>query len=264
MLSLQVDAPEEGALVKSAQSALAVVQAITIDSPEMFEAAGMELRGIKQKIEALESQRVKLVKPLNDTVKNINDLFRKPLALLNDASSALRGTMLTYQDEQDRIRREAEDKARRLAEAEQARLREEAAERDRLAREEAARLQAKAAESTSRAEAQALEQRAHEVQQQGAAEAATLRDTADIVTAAPVAVMAPKAAGISTRETYKAEVTDKQKLVAYIAAHPDFLNLLDVNATALNQMAKALKSNLNLPGVRAYPDRGIAARKVAA
>lgn len=82
MLSLEVAVPEKGALVKSAERALTVVQAITIDSPEMFEAAGMELRSIKQRIDSLDAQRTNLVKPLNDVVKKLNDIFRRPLGLL--------------------------------------------------------------------------------------------------------------------------------------------------------------------------------------
>lgn len=60
--------------------------------------------------------------------------------------------------------------------------------------------------------------------------------------------------GASVRENWKCEITSKAELVKFVAANPQFLTLVDVNQTAANQLAKAQKSGLKLPGLRAFND----------
>lgn len=71
----------------------------------------------------------------------------------------------------------------------------------------------------------------------------------------PIAVVAPRtfqrAEGISTRENWTAEVVNKQALDQFVATHHEFGNLTVPNTTALNQLARAQKGLLNIPGVRA-------------
>ena len=68
----------------------------------------------------------------------------------------------------------------------------------------------------------------------------------------------------SVRGTWKAAVNDKLALIKHIAANgeanPDLLLLLQVDAMALNRRAKALESNLALPGVKPVFERSLAAR----
>lgn len=73
-----------------------------------------------------EGKRKMLVKPLNDHVKTINTMFKEYTAPLEAADSTLRGKVLSYRQEQERIRREEEARLRKLAEEERARLEEEA------------------------------------------------------------------------------------------------------------------------------------------
>lgn len=75
-----------------------------------------------------EGKRKMLVKPLNDHVKTINTMFKEYTAPLEAADSTLRGKVLSYRQEQERIRREEEARLRKLAEAEQARREKEAGE----------------------------------------------------------------------------------------------------------------------------------------
>lgn len=59
---------------------------------------------------------------------------------------------------------------------------------------------------------------------------------------APVIQVAPvlaTVAGVSSRVTWSAEVTDKAKLLAYVATHPEWLNLIEPNMPALNKLAQA-------------------------
>lgn len=79
----------------------------------------------------------------------------------------------------------------------------------------------------------------------------------------PVLVVAPQftqVSGVSSRETWSCEVIDKARLVAYVAAHPEWLHLLDVNTTAANGLARSQKGALAIPGLRAIATRGMAVR----
>jgi hypothetical protein len=71
---------------------------------------------------ALEEKRKFFVQPLNDQVKKINDMFKGYSEPLEKADSILRGKVMGYRQEQERIRREEEERLRKLAEKEQKRL----------------------------------------------------------------------------------------------------------------------------------------------
>lgn len=62
---------------------------------------------------------------------------------------------------------------------------------------------------------------------------------------------AAKVAGISTRDNWAAEVTDFRALIRAVADGKWPSNLLQPDQTALNNMAKSLRGELNIPGVRA-------------
>src|SRR5215469_14458895 len=65
--------------------------------------------------------------------------------------------------------------------------------------------------------------------------------------------------GVSVRENWKAVIEDKLKLVRYVGSNPDHLNLVEPNTVALNQLARALKSAMNIPGVRVVTEAIVAA-----
>lgn len=79
---------------------------------------------------------------------------------------------------------------------------------------------------------------------------------------------APKTKGLSVREIWRAEITSMQDLIL-AAAEGDtvaFSILSDAKvrqaaATAASAIAKGMKANMKVPGVRAYPDTGVAAGK---
>lgn len=73
---------------------------------------------------------------------------------------------------------------------------------------------------------------------------------------APVVIVAPqiaKVAGLSEQTRWSAEVTDLARLVSHVAKHPELINLLVPNDTALNALARAQQAALAIPGVRAVP-----------
>jgi hypothetical protein len=220
----------EPELVDSADRYLASARAsyAVIKTADEYEAACLDLQAIKGAQKALEAKRTSAVNPLNGVVKTINDWFRKPAQALADAETVIKTGMIGYQNEQERIRREQEAKA---------------AEQLRKEREKLQAQAEKAAASGKVEKAEALQ-----------AHAAALPVSVEIASAAP------KVAGIAGRSTWQAVVKDKAAFLKYVAEHPEWLNLVEVNMVALNGLARSQKSALALPGVEGVEVQGISAR----
>jgi hypothetical protein len=130
-------------------------------------------------------------------------------------------------------------------------------EQEQLRREEQARLEREARE---RAEAERIAQ-AEQLKAQGADE-----ETIDEILEAPVqvtelVVAAPtyeKSKAVVHRDNWSGEVTDLKALVKYVAKNPQFIGLLQINQTALNAQARALKGTMAIPGVRPVNNRVVA------
>lgn len=141
--------------------------------------------------------------------------------------------------ETQRIREQAEQEARARAAAEQARLQHEA-ETKRL--EEAAQLENRG----DNAGAERL-----------IAEPLVVGQVAVGVVFTPVPSMppAPKVTGVAFPTHWHAEVTDLTALVDAVAVGQQPISLLLPNEQALNQLARALKGTLRIPGVKAVETR---------
>jgi hypothetical protein len=169
------------------------------------------------------------------TWKGLTEQRRAALELAKQWEGECKAGLAAWDTEQERIQRE-----------EQRRLEEEARRQ-----EEARRLE----------EAAALEA-------EGIAEGDESKITeAEELIAAPVETpvvfaekATPKVNGIQYREQWDAQVTDPLKLIQYVGRNPEFVNLLTPNATALRQMARSLKGNMSIPGVRVYSNKVVAAR----
>lgn len=219
--------PEANKLAEQSAGLLAVAQAYKIDSPEMYQAAGDELKHIKAKAKELDETRKSLTKPIDEAKARIMDFFRQPLDFLSKAESIIKGSMLTYQNEQERIRREEE------------------ARRQEIARKEQERLQKRAEKAAEKGQTEKAE---------------ALLETANAIPTPIVAPAMQKVSGIATKTTWKAEVVDKMALIKAVAAGQVPLSVLEVNQTVLNKMAVALKEELSYPGVKAVAEQSIAAR----
>lgn len=91
-----------------------------------------------------------------------------------------------------------------------------------------------------------------------------LFDEAETVAPPPVAARPITALrGVTTRDNWKAEITDIQALVRFVADHPNWIGLLEPNTRALNDQAKHLNVRLaaTIPGVRAVNDVGLTKRR---
>jgi hypothetical protein len=89
-----------------------------------------------------------------------------------------------------------------------------------------------------------------------------LQQQAASVVAPIVQVETPKVAGLSSREVFLHEVTDLMTLVKAVAEGKQPLAYLAANDTVLAGMAKQLKQQMNVPGVRVY-SKTITASKAA-
>lgn len=251
-----------------AQRALANAADFTIDSDEMLEAAGDDLRAVKTLQKRVEETRTSITGPLNQAVKAVNDLFRAPAQFLAQAETTLKTSMLTYTTEQERIaaiaQRKAEEEARQEREHLAALQRQQEAVA-RAAAEAAQRAQAEAeAAASGNMEAASAAQEQARVQAEAAEQANTevhATTVAAAVISMPVAAAAPaKVRGISTSRTFDYELVDLHALVCHVAQHPQLISLLMADSVKLRAMVRATELNTNLPGVRVYEKRGMSAR----
>jgi hypothetical protein len=81
---------------------LAELEGWTIESDEHNELAAEMLRDVKARHKGLEAKRKGITVPMNTALKGVNDLFRKPLALLKSAEHVLKGKIADYLEEQER------------------------------------------------------------------------------------------------------------------------------------------------------------------
>lgn len=169
-----------------------------------------------------------LVKPAYAAYKNLLDAKKKVIEPVENTVNTINRELLSWDQTQERLRRDA-----------QVRLEQEA-----RAKAEAARIQ----------EAELL-------QAAGAGEEAIeeLLEEPVIVTemvAAPKTYEASKS--VVYRDNYSGEVTDLKVLVKYIAKNPSFINLIQVNQTAVNQLAKSMKETLAIPGIKVVNNKVVA------
>lgn len=153
--------------------------------------------------------------------KAITEAEKKLLTPLQSARSLISGKCDTYEREQ-----------RRLAQAEQARLEREARER----------------EEQKRLEDSVLAQEAGE-----ADEAQAILESPVIVPAVHVAPAVAEVEGVGTQTRWSAEVTNLHELIVFVAAHPEWVSLLEPSMPSLNRLAVTQRQNMNIPGVRAVP-----------
>jgi hypothetical protein len=238
---LHIDLPDSTALMSSASAQLAIVREFVISDDDTYSIAGEELKSVRAKIASLDKQRLDITRPMDEAKKRVMSLFKPPIELLTQAADALNIAMVRYySDRQKKLedeRKAAEDAARAV--------REKIAEEARLKQQEAIRLanEARAAEGAVVARLTADSLRAIE-------EARSLELQSQLVSPSPVSA-APKSGGATITTTWKAEVVSFEKLVQYVAEHPEYLHVLKPDESALNALAVAMKSNLILAGVRA-------------
>ena len=225
----------------------------TITTPEQFTRAGDLLKAVKGALKQIEEQRVAITKPINDSLRAVNAQAKTASEPFLKAESAIKAVMVTYQDEQERLRREAQRRVEEIARKERERLAALQREEERKAREkaEALRRQAEEAEAAGRAaEAARLAARATATEEKSAAKVEDLQLREAMVVAPVIDREPPKVAGVSTREVWKFRVTNA-------ALVPDQYKVVD--EARIRKVVQALKADANIPGVEVWSERQMAA-----
>lgn len=191
-----------------------------------------------------------------ELVKAIKDLRAEAEAhhrpVIQAALEAHRRALEAFRRIDDPLKAAETELKRRIAAwtAEQERLRIEA---ERRAREEAERMAAEALE----AQLEAMEAAGASVEELEAA----IRSAEAMPVIAPRVVAPPKPQGVAARKTYRAHVASLIDLIRWVAANPSHENLLQPNQPALNALARAQGASLSIPGVRVVVEESIAIRR---
>lgn len=248
-MNLSINTPDSAALAEEAQNTLMMASTIIINTPELYELAGSDLKTVKARMKELDESRKAITKPLDEAKARVMDLYRVPLERLQQAETTLKNAMLSYQREQERIAAEERRRVEAAAAAERARLETEARARAEEARKLAEQAEKDPFDVESASKAAAAQ-----------AEAEVMQHTAQVVTAPTITSAAPKVAGVSKRVTWDAEVTNIVELCAYIVQNPSMSELVVPNTKALKAMATAMKDKLAIGGVKAIQKETIASR----
>jgi hypothetical protein len=214
-----ISRPDTAELSRDSHASIQEANALVVTSREQHEAgltAYRTLGGVEKRIvDLFEAPK----KAAHRAHKEITKAEKTLLAPVKEAKLIINKKLAHYEDEQDRIRKAKQAEAERKA--------REAEEEERL----------RAA--------------------QEAQDAGRDREAEEIISAPiepPMVHVEPETAkveGVSTQKRWSAEVTNKMALVMYVAANPDYIDLLNPDQPNLNRLAVSMKQNLNIPGVRA-------------
>lgn len=188
------------------------------DAPSADEASRLRMR-VKAQIEAIEEARKQITRPLDESIKRAIEQQRAAQQPFLEADEHLKGLLAGWNEQEHR----------------------------RIARE-----QAEAEQERARLENEA-QRAAAEGRLDDAAELQIKRDSTGGTK------KAHRPAGSQIRKTWKAEVTDFDALVKAVAENAMLpSNLLQVNQSALNALARAVDGKVSVPGVRFYQDTTVA------
>lgn len=213
-------------LARSAELAIAEAHSIIITDNDQYGLASQLLVEHKKRIKAVKDYWDKPKSMAKQAHQEICDKEKSMLAPFTQAESIIKASMANYQRKVDEDRRVAEAEVRKQQ------------------REEAERLMAEAI----KAEDSGNTTRANAVMAM-----ATTLDEMPVVSE----VEAPKAAGISTRKTWKARVRCDSSVPIYSA---EGVMLRPVDIAVLNNIARMTKGQETIPGVEFYEDVTISAR----
>lgn len=206
-------------LVNKAESALAWALGLEVNSQADVDVATETLQEVKQIYKQVEESRRFLVDPLNAHVKAINEIFKRPRGICEEAERLAKRKVADYVVAENLRARAAQKAETRKAEGQRKRHQT---------------LAAKAAEAGDHEKAQEQIEKAHAVME-------------DVVTPE-----AQAAGGSHLTTRWVGVVTDLPKFLkgivdGVIPLDPD---LIQVSQKVLNEKARAMKGTVKWPGVR--------------
>jgi hypothetical protein len=226
---------------------------LVIKNAVTYRTAAERLKVIKGALQQIEDARTRITKPINESLRETNAQAKDAAAPFLADEQVIKRAMIVYSDAQDRIREEEQRKANAIAEVERKRLQAIADEATRKANDEAAakRREAEAAAAAGRqAEADRLRASAARVEERAADKAEQFESRAAQVVAPVSQAQAPKVAGIAVPLVWDYEVVDDSLIPrAY----------LDRSDVRIRKVVQAMQGNTNIPGIRVYQRKRIAA-----
>ena len=207
-------------------------KAVKVTDAESYKMAGGLYKSIGEMIKEVKDTFDPICDAANRAHKEATAKRAKFLDPLQDAYRSVKGLMAAWDAEQERIRMEEQ---RRLAEI----ARKEAEER--------AILEAIAAEEEAKRNGATAEEAEEE--------AAAIIEQPVYVPPVVVPKAVPKVQGVSYRELWSAECFDVKALCRAIGEGRASTEYVSPNMPALNRVATALKSTMNVPGCRAVMRR---------
>ena len=200
---------------KEAEAIRSMAEMFSVTNASEFEGAHTERIAIQKKIKEYETQRKDLKAPILEAGRKVDAFFKPAIEILEKVYKLLGDQMIAWQREQKRIADEAAEAARKeLEKAERARV--------------------KAIEKGDVEKVAKLEQKVVNI-------AAT-------VSQAPAV---PQVKGFYVTEIWTANCVDLMALVKAVAAGKQPISLLQFNQAEGDDLAKAHKENLSVPGVLA-------------
>ena len=224
-----------------------------VETAAQYQHGAEDLKRVKAAQKKLEETRTSLTKPINESLRRLNDFFRAPADRLAAIERTIKAALTRFADEQERVRREEQRKAEEAARKERERLEAQAREAERRAQEKAAeeRRAAEEAAAAGRAEEAArLAARAAATEAKAASKVEAIETRAAAVVAPIISREPPKVAGVATREVWKFTVTDPALVPREYCV---------VDETKIRKVVAALKGDTTIPGVRIWCEKSIAA-----
>ncbi len=229
---MEVIIPKEAQAMKTtAEKYLAGAQALTIQSPEDYQAAADTVKEYIKTEKELKAEEKKLIDPLNQTKTGIKNWFKGPLEFIDRAKKAIKQEMIIYDDrlEEERRKKQAEIDA--------------ALERERKRKEKLAEKRAQTA--MKKGDTEKAEQIREEAEQESN------------MTVAPVAQKPKLNAGrVGIKTTWYAEVVNLKGLCQAVVNGDVAITAIQPNMKVLNALARASQNHLNISGVVAKSKRG--------
>lgn len=219
------------------------VSFLTIDSNDMYDLAGQQLRLIVTQKSEIEAHRVRLKAPILEAGRNLDEFFKIPLGRLERSESELKRRMAAYYAEQQQRLRDAQEEAL-------------AAQRDAAAEAEAI---AKATEDKAVALAAEDPDGALRLAEQAEMERARADEIKHTNIVVPTEV--PISSGVAVKENWQVACDDINELIAAAAADPKLRYLICFDQKAGNALAKSSKGKVAIPGLRFFDKGTVAARK---
>jgi hypothetical protein len=260
LVQLSIPTPDGDATSES-NKALTYARSFVVASAA-DSAKGQEARArLNTRIKQLTDARLALTRPIDVAKKTIMDFFAGPIATLVTAKTLFDEKILTYDRQQEEIRKAEQRRLDAIAETQRRELQRKADEARRKADEEAAqkRRDAEAAAAAGRqAEADKLRAQAVRVEEKADAKVESFESQASSVVAPVVQAETARVAGTSVHESATFEVVDAAKISAAFMA-PDLVKI----GRVVRSLGLAAVDVVGVGGIKVEMKKGLASRRTS-